>query len=119
MGTSAVTSQKHIFASVSGKRHGRRGERPEDSTAQSLGDVIYAIRYRIGLPARIKKTQPKAMEWVIGGAGRSQYIFKLVKVNRILPNLNLIRTLGFIPLSSFIIPDSSFGCPLSLEPSPR
>ena len=57
---------------------------------KNLGDVIYAIRYRIGLPARIKKTQPKEMEWVIEGAGRSQYIFKLVKVNRILPNPNLI-----------------------------
>lgn len=57
---------------------------------KNLGDVIYAIRYRIGLPARIKKTQPKGMEWVIEGAGRSQYIFKLVKVNRILPNPNLI-----------------------------
>ena len=57
---------------------------------KNLSDVIYAIRYRIGLPARIKKTQPKEMEWVIEGAGRSQYIFKLVKVNRILPNPNLI-----------------------------
>jgi len=57
---------------------------------KNLGDVIYAIRYRIGLPKKILRTQPKGMEWVIKGAGRSQYIFKLVKVNRILPNENLI-----------------------------
>jgi len=57
---------------------------------KNLGDVIYAIRYRIGLPAKIKKTQPKGMEWIIQGAGRAMYEFKLVKVNRILPNPNLI-----------------------------
>ncbi len=57
---------------------------------KNLGDVIYAIRYRIGLPEKIIKTQPKGMEWVIQGAGRAKYEFKLVKVNRILPNPNLI-----------------------------
>lgn len=57
---------------------------------KNLGDVIYAIRYRIGLPKKILKTQPKGMEWVIKGAGRSQYVFMLVKVNRILPNVNLL-----------------------------
>lgn len=57
---------------------------------KNLGDVIYAIRYRIGLPEKIIKTQPKGMEWVIQGAGRAMYEFKLVKVNRILPNSNLI-----------------------------
>ena len=30
------------------------------------------------------------MEWIIEGAGRAKYCFKLVKVNRILPNPNLI-----------------------------
>ena len=57
---------------------------------KNLGDVIYALRYRIGLPKEIKRTQPEGMEWVIKGAGRSQYVFKLVTVNRILPNENLI-----------------------------
>lgn len=57
---------------------------------KNLGDVIYAIRYRIGLPKRIVMTQPEGMEWVVKGAGRSKYVFKLVKVSRILPNQNLI-----------------------------
>ena len=57
---------------------------------KNLGDVIYAIRYRMELPEEIKKTQPEDMEWVIEGAGRSIYFFKLVKVNHILPNSNLI-----------------------------
>lgn len=57
---------------------------------KNLGDVIYAIRYRIDLPQRVLQTQPKGMEWIIEGAGRAEYRLKLVKVNRILPNPNLI-----------------------------
>ncbi len=57
---------------------------------KNLGDVIYAIRYRIEFPEAILKTQPKGMEWIIEGTGRAKYAFKLVKVNRILPNPHLI-----------------------------
>ncbi len=57
---------------------------------KNLGDVIYAIRYRISLPDSITKIQPKGMGWIIEGAGRAKYSLKLVRVNRILPNKNLI-----------------------------
>jgi hypothetical protein len=57
---------------------------------KNLGDVIYALRYRIDFPKSILKTQQKNMEWIIEGAGRAKYLFKLVKVNRILPSDNLI-----------------------------
>lgn len=57
---------------------------------KNLGDVIYAIRYRIEFPEKILNTQPKGMEWIIEGAGRAKYLIKLVKENRILPNPNLI-----------------------------
>ncbi len=57
---------------------------------KNLGDVIYAVRYRIEFPKKILKTQPKGMEWIIEGVGRARYVFKLVKVNRIVPNSNLI-----------------------------
>jgi len=57
---------------------------------KNLGDVIYAMRYRIKFPQKILKTQSKGMEWIIEGAGRSKYCFKLVKENRILPNSNMI-----------------------------
>ena len=57
---------------------------------KNLGDVIYAIRYRMDLPASILETQPLGMEWIIEGAGRAEYRLKLVKINRILPNPNLI-----------------------------
>lgn len=57
---------------------------------KNLGDVIYAIRYRTGMPSSILDTQPDDMEWIIEGAGRAKYVIKLVKINRIIPNSDLI-----------------------------
>lgn len=56
---------------------------------KNLGDVIYAIRYRMAMPQSIAKTQPPGKEWIIEGRGRSQYAFRLVPINRIVPNPNL------------------------------
>lgn len=56
---------------------------------KNLGDVIYSIRYRTELPESVLKTQPKGMEWVIEGRGRSLYCFRLVTENRIVPNKQL------------------------------
>jgi hypothetical protein len=56
---------------------------------KNLGDAIYAIRYRMTLPASIAKTQPPGKEWIIEGRGRSLYAFRLVSVNRINPNPEL------------------------------
>ena len=53
---------------------------------KNLGDVLYAIRYRTPMPKRIILTQSKGVEWIIEGAGRSRYEFRLVVVNRISPN---------------------------------
>jgi len=57
---------------------------------KNLGDVVYSIRYRTPMPASILRTQPKGMEWVIEGVGRSRYIFRLVKINRVVPNAGLL-----------------------------
>lgn len=57
---------------------------------KNLGDVIYSLRYRSPLPKTILKTQPAGMEWIIAPAGRASYAFKLQKVNRIVPDGNLI-----------------------------
>ena len=54
------------------------------------GDVPYSFRYRRDLPQRIRDTQPEGLEWIIEGAGRAKYRFKLVKINRITPNANLL-----------------------------
>lgn len=57
---------------------------------KNLGDVLYSFRYRNPLPAEILTTQPKGKEWVIEGTGRALYEFKLVPINRIAPNPNLV-----------------------------
>lgn len=60
---------------------------------KNLGDVIYSVRYRTSMPQSIEATQPKGMEWIIDGAGHAKYAFALVKLNRIVPNVNL-ATIG-------------------------
>jgi hypothetical protein len=57
---------------------------------KNIGDVIYSIRYRTEMPTNVLATQPEGMEWIIEGAGRSKYMIKLVKINRIVPNIDLI-----------------------------
>jgi len=47
----------------------------------NLGDVIYAFRYRRNLPSEILKTAPKGKAWIIEGAGRSLYRFRLSEVS--------------------------------------
>jgi hypothetical protein len=56
----------------------------------NLGDVIYSFRYRAALPKDIIETAEKGKEWIIEPAGRSRYRFKLARVSRIVPNLELL-----------------------------
>jgi hypothetical protein len=62
----------------------------EIAVPKNIGDVLYSFRYRNPLPDDILATQPKGMEWVIEGSGRAEYEFRLVPINRIEPNDNLI-----------------------------
>lgn len=64
----------------------------EIALPRNLGDVVYSIRYRTPLPAAVLATQTDGREWIIEGAGRSRYRFKLVRANRIAPRADLIRT---------------------------
>jgi len=57
----------------------------------NLGDLTYSFRYRTALPERIVATQPKGREWIIEGAGRSKYRFKLVPATRIRPREDLVQ----------------------------
>ena len=59
---------------------------------KNLGDVLYSFRFRRSYPENILATQPDGKEWVIEGAGRARYRFRLVKAIRILPNENLTTT---------------------------
>ena len=53
---------------------------------RNLGDILYAFRYRTDLPESVAGTAPAGMEWTIRGAGQAAYMFRLVTVNRIVPN---------------------------------
>ncbi len=56
----------------------------------NVGDVIYYFRFRNDLPDAILSTQPEGLEWVIELAGRANYKFRLMKVNKIVPRDDLV-----------------------------
>ncbi len=56
----------------------------------NLGDVTYSFRHRISLPDSILDTQPDGHQWIIEGAGKGRYRFKLVAMaSRISPRKDL------------------------------
>lgn len=57
---------------------------------KNLGDIVYSFRYRARMPQSILDTEPEGLEWIVEGAGRGQYRFELVPINRIVPNRELI-----------------------------
>jgi hypothetical protein len=57
---------------------------------KNLGDIIYSFRYRTEMPETIVRTQPPGKEWIIEGAGRAKYAFVLARLNRIVPNEELV-----------------------------
>lgn len=42
------------------------------------------------LPGKVIATQPEGLEWIIEGAGKAKYRFRLVKITRIVPNENMV-----------------------------
>ena len=52
---------------------------------KNIGDVPYSFRYRNKLPDSVLATQPSDREWIIEGAGKGKYRFRLVKETRVLP----------------------------------
>lgn len=62
----------------------------EVALPKNLGDLIYSFRFRYPLPDAIIATQPEGLEWIIEGAGRARYRFRLVKITRILPSESLV-----------------------------
>lgn len=58
---------------------------------KNLGDVTYSFRHRNPLPDSILETQPEGHEWIIEGAGRGRYRFRLVTTaSRIVPRDDLV-----------------------------
>ncbi len=62
----------------------------EITLPKNLGDVIYALRFRIGQPDSVVATQPEGKEWIIEGAGHGRYRYKLANATRILPRPDLV-----------------------------
>lgn len=57
---------------------------------KNIGDVLYSFRYRKDLPKGIGQTATEGREWIIEGAGRAKYRFRLASANRIVPSTNLV-----------------------------
>ncbi|MYB05915.1 MAG: endonuclease [Gemmatimonadetes bacterium] len=58
---------------------------------KNLGDITYSFRHRHPLPDSILETQPEGHEWIIEGAGRGRYRFRLVTTaSRIVPRDDLV-----------------------------
>lgn len=64
----------------------------------NIGDIIYSFRYRTALPQKVLDTQPPGQEWIVEGAGRARYRFRLVSETRIVPNPDFV---------SIAIPDAT------------
>ena len=93
-----------IIAKVFAQHYGKKGESFEftrDEFAgiaaelginlpKNVGDLIYSFRYRNELPSSILAAAKNGLEWIIEGAGRAKYRFRLVKLNRIAPREELL-----------------------------
>lgn len=67
---------------------------------KNLGDVIYNVRYRSGLPESIQALAPEGREWIIRSAGTGKYTFVAVIPLDLAPN----RTMAVVK-----IPDATPG----------
>ena len=59
---------------------------------KNLGDVIYSFRYRVTLPASIRKRAPKGKQWIIRPAGRGRYKFVATEMAQIEPAKHMAET---------------------------
>lgn len=77
------------FEFTRGEFEGTAGEL-EIKLPKNIGDVLYSFRYRKDLPSAITSTASEGLEWIIEGAGRAKYRFRLASANRIVPNAHLV-----------------------------
>jgi hypothetical protein len=59
---------------------------------KNLGDLVYSLRYRAGLPESIQKLAGEGETWIIRPIGRAKYRFALVRSKPIVPNENMSTT---------------------------
>ncbi len=56
---------------------------------KNTGDILYSFRHRNEFPDSILATQPQGREWIIEGAGKGRYRFRLTKKTRVIPRGDL------------------------------
>lgn len=56
---------------------------------KNLGDILYTVRYRGGMPLEVVRTAPAGLHWIIRGAGKSKYYFALEHGSEVIPNPHL------------------------------
>jgi hypothetical protein len=106
----AAMNQKNIYTAIierifhSKYQPGKREvdfEREELVTAanelkidlpKNLGDLVYSLRYRTGLPESIQKLAGEGETWIIRPTGRAKYRFVLIRSKPIVPNQNMSTT---------------------------
>jgi hypothetical protein len=59
---------------------------------KNLGDLVYSLRYRAGLPESIQNLAGEGETWIIRSTGRAKYRFVLVRSKPIMPNENMSTT---------------------------
>lgn len=59
---------------------------------KNLGDLVYSLRYRAGLPESIQRIAGEGETWIIRPTGRAKYRFVLVRSKPIAPNENMSTT---------------------------
>jgi hypothetical protein len=84
--TKGMTEFEFVRDEIKDKADALKVELPDN-----IGDIPYSFRYRVALPQSIIDTQPKGSEWIIEGAGRSQYRFRLVPALRIKPREDMVK----------------------------
>lgn len=79
-GAKVVPFAREEFVKIAGEK--------DIEVPRNLGDAVYSFKYRAPLPSSIADTAPEGLEWIIAGAGRSKYEFRLVKPLSIVPSEN-------------------------------
>jgi hypothetical protein len=63
-----------------------------NASPKNPGDLLYALRFRIDLPEKIRKVTPKGKEWLIKLSGKAKYAFVLEDQLILKPNESLTFT---------------------------
>lgn len=67
------------------------GQAAAANRVSNLGDILYSIRYRADLPARIAATCEPGTTWYVFGTGTGRYVFRKSEIIEIAPGRNQLQ----------------------------